>query len=88
MAAVPAILNGPAVFSCGSRCRPGSSLPTPCTSGALCYADCDGSGQLNINDFICFMNNYAAGNPCANCDATTTPPVLNVNPQVLLVPGA
>ena len=57
----------------------GSGLPTPCTPGGLCYADCDGSGVLNVNDFICYMNNYAAGAVCANCDASTAAPVLNVN---------
>ena len=54
-------------------------MPQPCTPGGLCYADCDGSGALNILDFICFMNNYASGAACANCDGTTQPPVLNVN---------
>ena len=28
-----------------------------------CYADCDGSGALNIFDYICFGNEYAAGCP-------------------------
>ena len=30
----------------------------------LCYANCDGSTTapvLNVNDFTCFMNRYAAG---------------------------
>jgi hypothetical protein len=57
----------------------GSGMPQPCTPGGLCYADCDGSGALNILDFICFMNNYASGAACANCDGTTQIPVLNVN---------
>ena len=49
---------------------------------ASCYANCDAStGQpvLNVNDFICFLNRFAAADTYANCDASTTPPVLNVN---------
>jgi hypothetical protein len=45
-----------------------------------CYANCDvgGTGQLlNINDFMCFMNRFAAGDSYANCDGSTAPPVLN-----------
>ncbi len=53
--------------------------PLPCTAGGLCYFDCDGSGFLNINDFMCFLNHYAAGDACANCDGSTIPPVLNIN---------
>lgn len=45
-----------------------------------CYANCDGSSgtpALNINDFMCFVNSFAAGNAAANCDQSTAPPVLN-----------
>jgi len=47
-----------------------------------CYANCDGSVTppvLNVNDFACFLNKYASGDPYANCDGSTIPPVLNVN---------
>jgi hypothetical protein len=47
-----------------------------------CYPNCDGSTAppvLNVNDFICFLNRFAAGDTYANCDASTTPPVLTVN---------
>jgi probable HAF family extracellular repeat protein len=47
-----------------------------------CYANCDGSTAapiLNVNDFTCFMNRYAGGDPYANCDGSTVVPVLNVN---------
>jgi hypothetical protein len=47
-----------------------------------CYANCDGSSNspvLNVNDFSCFLNRYAAGDPWANCDGSTIPPILNVN---------
>jgi subtilisin family serine protease len=33
-----------------------------------CYADCDASGTLSIDDFICFQSVYALGDPQADCD--------------------
>ncbi|MFN0131975.1 MAG: GC-type dockerin domain-anchored protein [Phycisphaerales bacterium] len=48
---------------------------------ASCYANCDGSTvapALNVADFICFQNQFAAGNSYANCDGSTVPPTLNV----------
>ena len=33
-----------------------------------CYADCDGSGVLNIFDYICFGNAYSGMDGYANCD--------------------
>ena len=53
---------------------PGGSPPA-------CYANCDGSTQtpiLNVADFTCFLQRYAAGDTYANCDNSTTPPTLNV----------
>ena len=52
------------------------------TGTYVCYANCDGSSVapiLNVNDFQCFLNAFAAGSPYANCDESTYPPVLNVN---------
>lgn len=49
---------------------------------AACYANCDSSTfapVLNVNDFTCFLNRYAAGDSYANCDGSTIAPVLNVN---------
>jgi hypothetical protein len=46
-----------------------------------CYVNCDASTTppvLNINDFLCFLNRYAAGDVYANCDGSTTPPIMNV----------
>jgi hypothetical protein len=46
-----------------------------------CYANCDRSTNipvLNVNDFLCFSNLFAAGDPAANCDGSTIQPVLNV----------
>jgi hypothetical protein len=58
--------------------------------GAPCYANCDTSTVppiLNVEDFTCFINEFAAGQGLpheqqlthyANCDQSTTAPVLNV----------
>jgi hypothetical protein len=48
---------------------------------STCYANCDCSQTqpiLNVNDFSCFLNRYAAGDTYANCDGSTTSPQLNV----------
>jgi probable HAF family extracellular repeat protein len=53
------------------------SIPDP----ALCYANCDGSTAppvLNVADFACFFNAFAAGDSYANCDNSTIAPTLNV----------
>jgi hypothetical protein len=49
--------------------------------GQACYANCDSSTTLpflNVADFTCFLNKYAAGGTYANCDGSTQAPVLNV----------
>jgi hypothetical protein len=46
----------------------------------VCYPNCDASTQppvLNANDFLCFLNRFAAQDPYANCDGSTTSPALN-----------
>jgi hypothetical protein len=51
------------------------------TPPAACYANCDRSTTppvLNVLDFTCFLERFAASDPYANCDASTVPPVLNV----------
>jgi hypothetical protein len=48
---------------------------------APCYANCDHSTSppiLNVIDFTCFLQKFAAGDPYANCDGSTAPPTLNV----------
>jgi hypothetical protein len=35
-----------------------------------CYPDCDGSGALDIDDFICFQTFFAIGDPYADCDGS------------------
>ncbi len=34
-----------------------------------CYPDCDGSGTLDVGDYICFQTKFALGDPYADCDA-------------------
>ncbi|MBL9030119.1 MAG: immunoglobulin domain-containing protein [Phycisphaerae bacterium] len=70
--------------SCGPRLSDAANL------GTVCYANCDGSTAppvLNVNDFTCFLNKYAAGDPSANCDGSTAPPVLNVNDFLCFING-
>jgi murein DD-endopeptidase MepM/ murein hydrolase activator NlpD len=46
-----------------------------------CYVNCDASTAapaLNVADFTCFLQKFAALDPYANCDASTTVPALNV----------
>jgi hypothetical protein len=46
-----------------------------------CYVNCDastGAPALNVADFTCFLERYAAGEPYANCDGSTAGPTLNV----------
>ena len=53
-----------------------------CSEPIICYPNCDGSTLmpiLNVNDFACFMNKFASGDPYANCDGSTAAPMLNVN---------
>lgn len=64
----------------GNMC--GTVLSNPAVLTVICYPNCDNSTLapiLNVNDFLCFMNQYAAGASYANCDNSTIPPVLNVN---------
>src|SRR4051812_22111573 len=49
--------------------------------GQTCYANCDGSTTaplLNVADFSCFLQKFAAGDAYANCDGSAAQPVLNV----------
>ncbi|MCA9278303.1 MAG: trypsin-like serine protease [Phycisphaeraceae bacterium] len=66
----------------GSGANSGTSLTLPalqnafanpqgvCAQATCCYADCDGSGSLNVFDYICFGNEYAAGTSYADCDGS------------------
>lgn len=68
-------------------CRATNTCGTSDYTGAYArlygYANCDNSTVapvLNVNDFQCFMNKFAAEDPWyPNCDGSTAQPVLNVN---------
>jgi hypothetical protein len=34
----------------------------------VCFADCDQSGILTVDDFICFQTRFALADPEADCD--------------------
>ncbi len=44
-----------------------------------CYPDCDTTGTLNVNDYICFQTRFALGDPYADCDNNG---VRNVNDYI------
>jgi hypothetical protein len=51
------------------------------TRETYCYANCDGSTVapvLNVVDFTCFLQKFAAGDAGANCDCSTSTPALSV----------
>jgi len=53
----------------------GGGQPPPC------FANCDASTALpflNVADFTCFLQKFAAADVYANCDGSTIAPVLNV----------
>jgi hypothetical protein len=59
----------------------GDTWSATCAGGTTCYANCDSSTTapiLNVGDFTCFLQRFAAGDSYANCDQSTQPPVLNV----------
>jgi hypothetical protein len=57
------------------------ALLIPVNQPTACYANCDNSSAaptLNVADFTCFLQRFAAGDTYANCDQSTTQPTLNV----------
>jgi hypothetical protein len=68
------------LFAPGGAGEPESlSLQVPIPGG--CYANCDSSTApplLNVQDFTCFLQRFAAADPYANCDHSTAIPALNV----------
>jgi len=71
----------------GSKVLVGGWMPGPVslaewTPHPQCYANCDWSSTaplLNVNDYLCFLQKFAAGDVWANCDTSSASPVLNVN---------
>jgi hypothetical protein len=80
------------VLSFGSTCGPDqvgdanfgllfSNVMGATVASGGCYPNCDASTTapiLNVQDFTCFLQQYAAGASYANCDGSTVAPVLNV----------
>jgi hypothetical protein len=66
-----------------------NSYATPtATLSVTCYSNCDASTVsplLNVNDFTCFQNHFAAGASSANCDLSTAPPLLTVNDFICFI---
>jgi hypothetical protein len=50
-----------------ARSRPGAAADQKCNGVPdeceTCYADCDKSGGLDIDDFLCFQTEYGSGMP-------------------------
>jgi hypothetical protein len=67
--------------TCGSATSTAAYVQVGPPPPSPCYPNCDESTTqpiLNIADFTCFLQRFAAGDPYANCDRGYTPPVLNV----------
>lgn len=60
----------------------GAVCATTIEGSPACYSNCDQSTAtplLNVNDFLCFLNAFAAATPYANCDNSSRAPILTVN---------
>ena len=63
------------VYACAGGFWAGAGAAPPC------YPNCDNSTVspvLNVGDFTCFLQRYAAADLYANCDGSTAVPTLNV----------
>ena len=52
-------------FMPGPLDRNANAIPDACE--ATCIADCDGSGTIDLIDFLCYQNAFDAGDPRADC---------------------
>ncbi len=86
-ASTPVLLISPVsaadagAYDCVASDPCGATQSLRATLAILCYPNCDGSTispVLNVLDFACFLNAFAAGETYANCDGSTIPPALNV----------
>ncbi len=75
--------NGPALWAGGTFEATGSHAALRIgkwgCQPVVCYPDCDTSGVLNVNDYICFQTKFALGDPYADCDGNG---VRNVNDYI------
>jgi hypothetical protein len=62
--------------------------------GGICYADCTGDELLTIDDFICFINEFAQAQSLppqqqithyANCTGSTSEPVLTIDDFICFI---
>lgn len=55
------------------------SSPNACINGdpVSCTADCDGNGDLNVLDFVCFQQAWVAQSPKGDCDGNGVYDVLD-----------
>lgn len=63
---VAALEEGPGMYIDDVQVAPAGWSPLP-TCAELCYADCDGSGALDLFDFLCYQALFAAGDALADC---------------------
>jgi uncharacterized membrane protein len=73
--------DGQTFVGLGTNAGPERGWIVHLSGGTTCYPNCDGSTQapvLNVQDFTCFLQRYAAGDSYANCDQSTVTPTLNV----------
>jgi hypothetical protein len=62
----------PTPTPCVGNCAPPSPTPSPTVTGAQCTGDCDGSGDVQINEIITCVNIALGTSPlsaCSPCDA-------------------
>jgi len=79
--------SGPGLFVSGGFTVAGgvSAVHVARWGRKACFVNCDGSfgsggcPTANALDFTCFMNRFQSGDPRANCDGSTTPPILTAN---------
>jgi hypothetical protein len=64
----PTLFVGGGYVSAGGQ--PAGSIARWGGCADSCYADCDGSGELDFFDFLCFQDAFAAGEPYADCDGS------------------
>jgi len=63
-------IGGPAIARDGAVVVAGVGTDVRAYRSATpdCFADCDGDGELNVLDFVCYQGLFAAGEPEADCN--------------------
>jgi trimeric autotransporter adhesin len=69
-----ALIVGGQLFKAGTL--PATNvIALTCDVPSACPPDCDQSGSLDINDFICFQTFFSLGDVSADCDASGAPDI-------------